>query len=220
MVFETCPMRFKLKQIDRMPEPPRPANDPLERGNRIHTNLEHFVQGKGTLDTNEARSISAFKPALEHLKVLHELGQATTEEDWLFDRDWEICKREEVWLWSKLDFSVQDEEQNVVIVGDYKSGKSAYKAVEHVQQLQLYAAIAALKYEWADALKAELWYVDEGHVKALTFTREEALRFVGRFQSRADRIYAEKMWRPNPNAITCKWCPYSPRGTGACPVGV
>lgn len=220
MNFETCPMRFKLKQIDRLPELPRPPDNPMERGNRIHKRLELFVQGEGPMD-HEARAIDAFLDALNDLRELYALGIAITEDDWLFNRDWEQCDKTSPWLWAKLDFCVQDKPRSTVIVGDYKSGKSAYKAVEHVQQLQLYAAVAALMYEWADTIIAELWYVDEGHVKQLEFTREEALRLVGRFQVRADKIYEEKLWKPNPNVMSCKYCAYGPRnGTGACPVGI
>lgn len=217
-MYEQCPLRFKLKYIDRMPEPPQPENSPLERGSRIHTNLELFVKGEAPLK-NEAKALEKFKPALEHLKALYADGMAVAEDDWWFDQDWNVCEKKDVWLWSKLDFNVQDIANRHTIVGDYKSGKSAYKTVDHIQQTQLYAATAVLRQEWAETVTAELWYVDEGWVRSSTFTREQALKFVGRFNARAERIYADRFFRANPNKITCKWCPYNKgRGTGACPV--
>lgn len=219
-MYEQCALRFKLKYIDRLPELPQPANSPLERGNRIHKHLEDFVTGKrASLDGIEAKKIEPFYNPLVHLRTLYECGQATVEEDWFFNQDWDVCERKDVDLWVKLDFGVKDEANGRAITADYKSGKSQYKAVDHIQQTQLYAAVSAIKYEWADTHVAEVWYVDEGWVRKTEYTREEALKFVGRFEARAQRIYNDRLFRANPNAVTCKWCPYSKgRGTGACPV--
>lgn len=219
IMYEGCPMRFKLKYIDRMPEPPQPPDSPLERGSRIHDNLELFIKGEATLK-NEAKALDKFEPAMQHLKMLYAEGMAVAEDDWWFNADWDPCERKEVWLWSKLDFNVQDIPNRHTIVGDYKSGKSGYKTVEHIQQTQLYAATACLRQEWAETATAELWYVDEGWVRTSTYTREQALRYVGRFDQRVQRLYNDRFFRPNANRITCRWCPFSPRGTGACPVGV
>lgn len=218
--YERCPMWFKLQYIDKIPEPPRPPDNPMERGNRIHNNLEAYVKGEGSLQGNESKQLEPFTPALERLRELYANEQATAEDNWYFDINWDATDRDSVWLWSKLDFLVIDHDRSAVIVGDYKSGKSAYKAVEHVQQTQLYAACAALKYPDADFIHTELWYVDEGHAKSSMYTREQALRFVGRFNTRAETLYADKMFRPNPTKITCRYCPYGPRELGVCPVGV
>ena len=238
--YEARPMRFRLKRIDKIPEPPRPPDNPLERGTRIHDHLDAYTAGRvDSLDGIEAKRIAPFVPMLDHLRELRECGMATGERDWLFDRDWNVTQKDwgpaedrgdippgmkssgkPIWLWAKLDVSVCSPAQSLVITGDYKSGKSAYKTIEHIQQTQLYAAVSALRYDWADHHSTELYYVDEGWTKPVTYTREQALAFVGRFDQRAQRIYDDRYFRPNPSKVTCKWCPHSPRGTGACPVGV
>jgi len=228
--YETCPFQVKLSKIDKLPEPERPADNPLERGNREHKILEDYVSGLGGLAASTARALSKFKPILEHAQQLYAQQLATTEQDWWFDSDWfdisqlDVDKRSRdrsnIWLWAKLDLNVTDTTNRHVITCDYKTGKSGYKAVEHVQQIQLYAAIAALRFEWADKITGELWYIDEGWIRSVEYTRDQALAYVGRFQQRADRLMTEKLWRPNPNTHNCRYCPYSPRGTGACPVGV
>lgn len=221
MDYEACPYRFKLKKIDRSPEPPRPPDNPLERGNRIHAHIEGYIKGEIPSMTGcEARAIDAFADVLAHTRALYADGKASVEENWLFDQDWMICDRSVVWLWSKLDLNVRDEANALSIVCDWKSGKSAYKAIDHVQQMQLYAAVTALRQPWADTIVVELGYVDEGHVKSQRYSRDQALAFVGRFDIRAKRIYADMHFRPNPNKVTCRYCSYGPRGTGVCPVGV
>lgn len=236
LMYESCPMRFKLKYIDKSPEPPLPPDNPLERGQRIHTDLEHYIKGEiDSLDKCEARNLTPLMPSYDKLRDLYGIGKATAEQDWYFNQDWEPCERENVWLWSKLDVSVIDTDApssikigrdlfdthgSVAISGDHKSGKSQYKTVDHIQQTQLYCAGTALKYPDVHLHVAELYYVDEGWIRQSVYTQEEALRFVGRFETRVQRLYADRIFRPNANKVTCLYCPFSPRGTGACPVGV
>lgn len=215
--YEACPYQVKLSKIDKLPEPPRdPKNDPLARGSEIHTALEHVVLHGDAVP----KVAEAFTKQLLHARTLYLEGMATAEQNWWFDKDWGVCERPKVWLWAKLDLNVTDEARRVVVSVDYKTGRSGYKAIDHVQQMQLYGAAGALKYPWAETIYAELWYIDEGWVKGMEFTREHALRYVGMFQSRADRMMNDQNFRPNPSKYTCRYCPYSPRGTGACPVGV
>ena len=116
---------------------------------------------------------------------------------------------------------MRNEGRRVTVVVDYKTGKSAYKALSHLKQMQLYAAVAALRQPWADMIVVELWYVDEGHIVSRVFTRDQALMFVGRFQQEAERIYADRWFKPNPSKETCRYCPFGAKnGTGACPVSV
>lgn len=221
MKYETCPMRVKLQYIDHLPEPPRPPDNPMERGNREHKRLELFVLGDDdALGSCEGKQTRAFVPTLKHAQALHAAGQASVEENWYFDENWNVCGNDARWAWIKVDLSVRDEEAGKLVSVDYKTGRSGYKTVEHIQQNQLYAGISALRFEWAETIDTELWYLDEGWVRKSSYTREEALKFIGRFQQRADKIFNDKYFRPNPNRETCRYCPYSPRGTGACPVGV
>lgn len=221
--YDACPMRVKLKKIDKMPEPPIDPNGPLERGNREHQLFQEYVEGDIVdLSGSTAKALNEFKPYFDHARELYSVQIAHTEEDWLFDSDWNDTTREQgnIWLWAKVDLSIHDQASDRIISVDYKTGKSAYKAIDHIQQNQLYAAISALKFEWANTIDTELWYVDEGLVKSSVYTREQALTYVGRFQQRADKMMSDKFFRPNPNKHTCRYCPYSPRGTGACPVGI
>lgn len=221
MDYEACAFRFALARIYKMPRLPLEPDNPMERGNRIHNNLELFVKGEGSLKGNEARALKQFVGPLEHARELYAIDMATAEEDWIFDREWELTNRydKDKYLWAKLDLSAVDKAERHIISVDYKSGKSKYKAIEHTQQLQLYAGLSALQYEWAEVFTSELWYVDEGHVKQFSATREQALMYIGRFDARAQKIYADRLFRPNPNAHNCRFCPFSKgKGTGACPV--
>lgn len=221
MMYEQCAYRFKLKRIDKSPEPPLPPGNPLERGNRIHENFDKFIKGETDVLSDEPKAIGDFEALLVHNRDLYTADMATAEDAWHFDQDWEMVPGwEGTWMMAKLDFAALDEDNNRVVVVDYKSGKPDYKTIEHIQQLQFYSALTALKYQWADTITAELWYVDAGSIRTAEWTREQALMFIGRFDQRAQRIYNDRFFRANPSKMTCRYCPYSPRGTGACPVGV
>ena len=202
-IYEACPLRYKFAKIDKLPELPRAPDNPMERGNRIHDNLERYVKGTAPLN-NEAKALDKFVPALDHLKELYTNGMACAEDSWFFDEDWNPCERDNVWLWLKLDFNVEDVVNHRSIIGDYKSGSSRYKTISHVQQMQLYAACVALRQEWADNIEVELWYVDEGHIKPIKYTREQALMYVGRFDARAKKIFDDKYFRANPSRDNCR----------------
>lgn len=218
--YESCPLRVKLKKIDKLPELPLPPNNPMERGNREHSLYEFYIKGEiSSLLASEARSIKEFLPLFEHARDLYADGLAFAEGDWWFDRDWMVCDRDSVWLWAKLDLLVLDYDAKLAVAIDFKTGRSQYKIIDHVGQTQLYAAATVLKYPWVERVDTELWYVDEGHIKTVEYTSEEALKAVGRFDKRAQRIYDDRHFRPNPNISTCRYCPYNRSlGTGACPV--
>lgn len=223
MQYETCPFRVKLKVIDREPEPAPEPNSPLERGNREHKRYELYVQGQAdALDDAEARNLPFHRPNFDKLVELHDAGMVRVEDNWKFDDSWNLLPADsrDYWLYAKADCVVLDEDNNLAIVIDYKTGKSAYKMLEHTQQLQFYSGLGALIYEFADKFVNENWYTDEATIRQFESTREDALRIVGRFEKRADRMLNDKVFRPNPNIHNCRYCPYSPRGTGVCPVGV
>lgn len=216
MMFEQCALRFKFKYVDRVPEPPPKPDNPMERGNREHKRLEDYTLSRtSTLTGCEGKATDEFKGVLDEIRSLISVGQGTAEQDWFFDSDWKPTTRENVWLWLKLDAFVHDDTSAVAV--DYKTGKSVYKAVEHAQQLQLYAACLALKYPDIHHITTELWYLDEGHVKTNRFSSEEAVRLVNRFDQRADAMYSARYFRANSSKQTCRWCPYGANGNGHCP---
>lgn len=217
MVFESCPLRFKFKYIDRVPElPPKPDN-PMERGNREHKLLEDFVTGRrDNIRGCEGRATEDFLPLLQTGRELVAAEQGTAEQNWFFDTDWTPTTRDNVWLWLKLDLFVHDNDTAVIV--DYKTGKSVYKAVEHAQQLQLYAPCVALKFPEIRTIHTELWYLDEGHVKHNSFSHEEALGLIRRYDDRVQTLYNTRLFRANPSKMNCRYCPFGPNvGTGHCP---
>lgn len=215
MTYEKCPRRFKYQYVDKLPQLPEDtATSPLVRGRRVHSEIELYIKGEGQL-THE------IKPFVEQLDYARELfvdGVVNVEESWLHGEDWQPCEKKDVWLWAVLDLCIRDEAEKTIVVVDHKTGKAAKKIVEYVQQGQLYAALAALRYKWVQTIYVEFWCIDDKEIRLFEYTREEALRFLTYFQNRVNRLYAEKYYPPRPNIMHCSYCPFGKKhGTDVCP---
>jgi RecB family exonuclease len=218
--FEKCKRMYKIKHLDKVPEPERPlppgktehAND---RGSRVHDCAEHYVSGKAPA----VSEMKKFATEFEHLRRLYPSGIVTLEQEWGHDREWDIAPWNSAWLRLKLDALVRASDIEAVVI-DYKTGRKFGNEVKHAQQLQLYALSTFLRFPELEIVHAELWYLDVDDITSQTFTRDQALRFRRAFNNRGTALTDCSSWPANPNKFSCQWCPYGPDGTGHCPEGV
>jgi len=90
--FEKCKFLAKLKYVDKIPEPERPlpigknehAND---RGTRIHTACEEYINGTSKLLTPEAEK--HFGAQIDLLRTMYKDGLVSLEGEWAMNRAWE-----------------------------------------------------------------------------------------------------------------------------------
>ena len=218
--FGKCKLMYKIKHIDRVPEPARPlppgklehAND---RGSRIHDSAEQYVRDKAVF----IPELTKFKLEFEHLKHLFGQGKVVMEQEWGHDKDWNIAPWKTAWLRLKLDIMVHVSEVEAVVI-DIKTGKKFGNEITHAQQLQLYALVAFLRFPKLEIVHSENWYTDIDDITQNTFTRDQSLRFKRSFNTQGQAITNCLDWPANPNRFSCQWCPYGPDGTGHCAVGV
>jgi hypothetical protein len=65
-----------------------------------------------------------------------------------------------------------------------------------------------------------MWYIDQADIWSTTFTAEQLAHWRAKFDDEVDRMLNDRIFRPRANTHSCRFCPYSPRGNGHCPVGV
>lgn len=205
-----------MQFVKREPEPERKPDNPAARGDRIHNHCEDYVRGKAPEQPGEASKHFGLK--IDKLRELYREGFVLLEQQWTYNEFWQVTEDPKPWLRIKADVFVNFVEDGIVI--DYKTGRKFGNEPKHVQQTQLYAIGAFLRYPELAKVTTELWYLDQNDITSITYTRDQAMQFVGRFDKRVERMMEDRTYRPRPNKETCKYCPYSPRGTGACPVGV
>ena len=223
-VFESCALRAKLAFIDKIPEPERPlppgktehAND---RGSRIHEHADRYVKG---LEPEQLPEMGKFKVEFERMRALFAEGKVLAEEMWCYDLNWAVCGDRD---WDATKFRIKTDAtvwltDDTIVVTDYKTGKRWGNEVKHAQQAQLYALGAALRYDEIQQIHTELWYLDLDEMIPMTMRRDQALRFFKNWDERNRKMMECTDFAPRPSREACKWCPYGPKKSGHCTVGI
>ena len=220
--FSKCRFMYKLKYLDKVPEPERVlrkgqvefAND---RGTRVHSNIEEYVRGEHDALCDEANK--HFGVHIDFLRHQYEAGNVEMEESWAYDRDWEVADWDTGWLRMKIDALVHVSKYDAFIV-DFKTGRHAGNEVGHASQLHLYAASTFLRYPELEEVSVADWYLDHDLITEKVLTRDQALRFKPGFDKQGKTLTDCKDFPTNANRFSCRWCCYSQEGTGHCQVGV
>ena len=118
--FEKCKFLAWLKYDQKIPEPERPlrpgqtehAND---RGTRVHTAAELFVNGKASAQVSEMQK---FAHEFDHLRHLFSRGLVSLEGEWAVDQNWNITDWRTGWHRSKVDAIVFPNTTSAIVI-DY-----------------------------------------------------------------------------------------------------
>jgi hypothetical protein len=214
-MYRSCPMSVKLKYIDHAPEP---VADPKYEAKRLRGIEAHAILQQCI---NEALPVPAqFENVAEVVEAYRALG-ARAEEEWFFDNKWQFQAGgtwKDSWLQVKQDVVIEQPE--FVLTADWKTGKKYGNEVDHFEQMRLYSVAAWIKYPGRQKYTCELQYIDQDETWSFDFTPQMLEKAVGEFDRDVEVMSNDTVFRPHPNIHTCKYCPFSPRGSGACPVGV
>ncbi len=207
--YRSCPLRAYFRYIERIPDP---GNKYSARGNSIHDDLQKVVQDKLPVPDYA----SHFAPLLIEMQS----AEVACEQMMMFDQFWRPTDdKDNVWLYVKQDLITVAPGEFVLTV-DYKSGKKYGNEVKHMAQMTLYSIAAWIHYPTVPEYIAELWYIDQKEITSKTFSRPVLEQARARLDAEVTRMFDDKTFRPRPNIANCKYCPYGPKGTGHCPVGV
>lgn len=216
--FQRCKLAYKIKHIDKVPEPERPlpkgkTEHGNDRGSRIHDNIETYIRGEHDALCEEADK--HFGIHIDLLRVLYQDGMVEMEGEWAFSEDWEVAEWKAGYLRMKLDVLVKVSPTQA-IVGDWKSGRHFGNEVVHANQLNLYAVATFLRHPELEEISVADYYIDHGKTTERVFTREQALRYRRTFDKQGKDITSCTSFPANPNKFSCQWCPWGE--TGHCQV--
>ena len=217
--FEKCKYLAKLMYIDKVPEPERPlpkgktehAND---RGSRIHDSAEMYVGG-----VELVHELDKFKEQFEELRELFEVGRVQLEGEWAVDLEWKPTSwsSSDAWCRMKLDALVFSEDGKYARVIDYKTGKRHGNEIKHTEQGQIYQLATFLRFPDVEDITVEFWYTDLGETDTKYYSRLQGTQYFNKYHDRLLSISTCTDFPPNPNAFSCRWCPYN---GNACDHGV
>ena len=210
-----CPLKCKLKYVDRIPEPERGEPPPglkewpNDRGSRVHNSAENYVRGDEPLPGE----LAGFR---EEMLVLRELyqsdpGLVQLEQPWTFDRNWDDggeYKDFKWWCAVILDIFVRFSPEEALVV-DHKTGKRAWNEVKHAEQMKFYAMATFLRYEQVQQVTTELFYCDENNLIRHVHRRNRIAQTVRKYTKIGENYTRERAaWPAKPGRSQCFFCPY------------
>lgn len=207
--YEACPQRIKLK-LDKAPVLPQEEN----RGTTVHRLCEEYV--KGEID-ELPRDLRKFEEQFVSDRECYLTGAMELEQEWGYDQDWQQASWFEAWLRVKCDQVVHLSDTELRIV-DYKTGKRFGNEVPHLQQAQLYALAAFMRYPNIESIETEMRYLDHGEVTRKLWSRaKDCVRLLEQYTKRVRWMQIDNVFKPNPNKMNCRWCKYGiSNGSNAC----
>jgi putative RecB family exonuclease len=230
--FMTCPLLYRFRVIDRLPEPPSPA---ATRGTLVHAVLERLFDEPAAARTAEAaramltpqwERLVTEEPALAELFAADEDRSAwLAEAGRMLDRYFtledptrlEPRHREhgvQVVLESGLLLRGYIDRLDVAAGGeirivDYKTGSAPREEYEAqaLFQMKFYAVVLWLTQQQVPKL-LQLIYLGNGEI--VRYAPDEAdlratLRKIGALWQAIDRARSTGDWRPRPGRL-CGWC--------------
>lgn len=201
--FETCKLRFKLKEIDKLAEPSSPA---LARGSEIHEQIEGYLNNwvkalpPDIKLRGEIQKLKKLKPIIEKLWA-HSADYAPLADQW--DKT-AYCR-------AKLDAFVETNRRARVI--DFKTGR-IYPGND--DQVRFYGMLGLMRAPKKPEAVLELWYVDQDLIKECEpVKREEVPALQKDYTRRATIMYNATKFPAEPG-LHCRNCPYRKASGGPC----
>lgn len=213
--YRNCPLKAKLKHIDKKKEPSSPA---LENGLRVHKLAEKYVESATLRLPKELKN---FKDEFKDIRTAIKKKEIKffTEMKLAFNSKWIICDwfGDSAFCRMALDlvfFKIKD--LTTVYVIDYKTGKIRE---ENLEQLDLYAMGIFFKYPDVEKVICEFWYLDQDCEEAwvsIEYTRKKDLKRLTAHWKKETRAYLnDTKFAPRPND-KCRWCDFSKDKQGLC----
>ncbi len=203
-LFKKCPHAIFLKSVSKVKQE---RNSAADRGIKLHTAAEDYVQGKTNKLTAEFKG---FRQNVEDLRNKYKEGKVEIEGDWAFTTTWEPTGwyDKDVWGRIKLDVYEKQSATSAKII-DYKSGKKFGNELKHSFQLMVYAIGAFIRHPELDYVDASCWYMDQKDESLdKSFTRQKAMLFMPRFEQQALKLTTCTDFPPRPSQNNCLYCPY------------
>ena len=207
-----CPLQFRFRRIDRLPEAPSEA---MDRGSRVHAALAAYISTGELPERTEPALYAPWFPILDALRT----HGAVPEQQIAFTQNWERTEwfASDVWVRVVYDAIVWDETNARVTVIEHKTGKP-YN--EHAQQMRLYCYTALRLYPEARDAKCYINYIDQGPARRpeLVMTRTNMPELEAEFAEFSKEFLNDTLYPSRPG-IQCRWCSYAKSKGGPCEQG-
>lgn len=198
--WEQCPLKYKFKYLDKIPDKP---SDAASRGTNNHALIEAFLKGEVELLPSALSFYQQFLTGLKLYPIFPEHKIAVNAE-------WQLVNWNDGWLRCVLDLKLKD--GTGVVIYDWKTGK-IYD--DHNQQKELYAIAASVEDPEATRVRAVHVYLDLNKHTERTYERSELVFSRRKWEARVAKMQADSTFIPNPT-WKCRFCAFSRFKGGPC----
>ena len=206
--YKQCPLRAKLKHIDRLQEPGSPA---MDRGALIHESAAAYIRGELS---RLPQDLKLFRQEFRVLRALNTKAPLAVEMQWAFTNKWAPCDwfGRDAWCRMVVDVATAPAERRMRIV-DFKTGRNRF--AEQAPQLELYALGGFVRYPEVDEISAEFWYTDQGELESKVFIRGTLPLLKRSWENEVRPMLKDRTFAPRPSD-KCRWCHFSAAKGGQC----
>jgi len=204
--YAQCPLRFKLKHIDKIQEPPSAA---MARGRDIHKEAELFVLGKGPLTD----SLKKFEDLVTELAAFPGVAAELKAG---FTRHWKKTGyfAKDVWLRAVFDIFLPYAD-DTALVADFKTGK---RYASNDEQVELFALAAMCFAPNVKTVETRLWYLDTGEEEIAEFDATQRDALISKWEAKVAPMFNDSVFAPRPND-KCRFCHFSKSRLNLCKFG-
>lgn len=209
--WSTCPLKYKLRFIDKLPDPPSPA---MQRGDKFHKAIaRHLI--------NDLEPLPAEVKTDFHRQLVGEMRahrNKLVEQQWGLSRNWIGTGwfGTTTWLRAICDVAMLYDDDSAEVI-DWKTGK---RYGSNDDQMELFAAVTASKFtlQTKNGVRTTLIYVDSDSEECAEFPARDIPPLIEKWTDRAEKMLADRQWLPRPND-KCKFCKFSRSDGGPCRFG-
>lgn len=198
--WEQCPLKYKLKYKDKIPDKPSVA---AARGTDNHALIEAYLKGEIELLPSVLSFYQQFLSGLKLYPIFPEHKIAV-------NASWQPVNWSDGWLRCVLDLKLRD--GTGAVIYDWKTGKM-YD--DHYDQKELYSLAVFSEDPDVQRVRAIHVYLDLNKITERTYERGDIALRRERWQSRVDKMEKDASYIPNPT-WKCRYCPYSREKGGPC----
>jgi len=209
-LYELCPLKFKLKHIDKIPEPGSPA---MERGDRIHKGVAAYVTGTSQEPPQEAVAHSFPAKLIEELRGFPD---KVVEQQWGFTASWGPTGwfGKATWFRNILDAAALYDDMTGDVI-DWKTGK---KYGSNAEQMELNALAFMCQYKLTQSVTTRMVYLDNGEEDTADFPVADKEKLKEKWQQKVVPMFSDTIFAPRPND-KCRFCAYSRSNLNKCRFG-
>jgi hypothetical protein len=197
-VYVLCPLKFKLRYIDKLPEPGAPA---MDRGTKVHAGAAAYLHGTGALPVEFVHA--------KHVQLAAELlafPDKQVEQQWGYTRAWQPTGwfGNATWFRSILDVGVLYDDMTYEDI-DWKTGK---RYGSNAEQMETQALAVMCRLKPVTHVSTRLVYLDTGEEEFAEFPARDKEKLMRKWEVKVAPMFADDMFAPRPND-KCKWCAFS-----------